>query len=59
MCRFEQTPEMKAMHEKCEPYLIRKGVDVSFAEGTPDEIKILFENWKQMWKKMHEEICGY
>ena len=59
MCRFKQTPEMKEMHEKCKPYLVHKGVDVSFKEGTPKEIKDLFEKWKKMYRKMNEEICEY
>ena len=50
---------MKEMHEKCKPYLVHKGVDVSFKEGTPEEIKDLFEKWKKMYRKMHEEICEY
>ena len=54
MCSFLQPPEMQAMHDECEPYIVRNVSGVSFKEGTPNKIKELFEQWKKEYKKLYE-----
>lgn len=53
--RICDTPEMNAMWEKIEPYLVFEGMEVRLREDTPQEIRELDEKYTELYRKRRKE----